>query len=59
MYRAAQYINGFDGKPVTINLVTEDNRLMSVLIEETSDDYKRIMQLVAEGKLTIAPAEGG
>lgn len=58
MYKTARYINGFDGKPATINLITEDNKLVSVLIEETSDDYKRIMQLVAAGELTIAPAEG-
>jgi hypothetical protein len=30
-----------------------------VPLDPANTDYQNIMQLVAEGKLTIAPAEGG
>lgn len=56
MYSNAQYINGLDGNPscirVNINGVTS-----FVPLDPANTDYQNIMQLVAEGKLVIAPAE--
>ena len=54
MYTNAQYIafNGTNtGIRCDINGVTS-----FVPIDEVNTDYQNIMQLVAEGKLTIAPA---
>lgn len=57
MYSNAQYYNGLNGQlagiRVDINGVTSD-----VPIDPANSDYAAIMALVAEGKLTIAPAEG-
>ena len=56
MYSNAQYTahNGQNtGIRVDINGVTS-----FVPIDEANSDYAAIMALVAEGKLTIAPAEG-
>jgi len=54
MYTNAQYI-AFNG---TNNSIRCDiNGVTSfVPIDEANTDYQNIMQLVAEGKLTIAPA---
>jgi len=59
MYTNAQYFNdgitgkGPDGIRVDINGMTS-----FVPLDPANTDYQNIMQLVAEGKLTIAPAEG-
>jgi len=56
MYTNAQYIafNGTNtGIRCNINGVTS-----FVPLDPANTDYQNIMQLVAEGKLTIAPAEG-
>jgi hypothetical protein len=63
MYTNAQYIafNGtITGIRCDINGIRCDiNGVTSfVPIDEANVDYQNIMQLVAEGKLTIAPAEG-
>lgn len=56
MYTNAQYINDPFGNPagirVDINGVTS-----CVPLDPANSDYQRIMALVAEGKLVIAPAE--
>ena len=55
MYSNAQYYNNINGQPsaicVDINGVTG-----FVPLDEANSDYAAIMALVAEGKLTIAPA---
>lgn len=56
MYANAQYVASFGtvaGIRCDINGVTS-----FVPIEPANTDYQNIMQLVAEGKLIIAPAEG-
>ena len=57
MYKNAQYIRDsvsqeIDGIRVDINGVTS-----FVPLDPANTDYQNIMKLVAEGKLTIAPAE--
>ena len=57
MYSNAQYYNNISGQlsgiRVDINGVTS-----FVPLDEANSDHAAIMALVAEGKLTIAPAEG-
>lgn len=56
MYENAQYINGIDGQPYCIRV--DINGVTSfVPLDPQNADYQNIMTLVAEGKLTIAPAE--
>jgi hypothetical protein len=57
MYTNAQYYNDtLTGQPVGIRC--DINGVTSfVPIDASNTDYQNIMQLVAEGKLTIAPAE--
>jgi hypothetical protein len=56
MYENAQYINGIDGQPYCISV--DINGVTSfVPIDPANTDYQNLMRLVAEGKLTIAPAE--
>ena len=53
MYTNAQYVgNPSDSIRCDINGVTS-----FVPIDDANTDYANIMQLVAEGKLTIAPAD--
>lgn len=58
MYSNAQYYNNISGQlsgiRVDINGVTS-----FVPLDPANTDYAAIMALVDEGKLTIAPAEGG
>jgi hypothetical protein len=55
MYTNAQYVNGMDGKPSCINAQVGD-LFISIPLDPANTDYQNIMKLVAEGKLTIAPA---
>lgn len=56
MYENAQYINGLNGQPTAIRV--DINGVTSfVPLDPANTDYQQIMQLVAEGKLVIAPAE--
>jgi hypothetical protein len=55
MYANAQYYNDLEGKQAGIKV--EINGFESfVPIDQANSDYKNIMDLVAQGKLTIAPA---
>jgi len=55
MYTNAQYVS-FSGNITGIRC--DINGITSfVPIDPANTDYAKIMQLVAEGKLTIAPAE--
>ena len=55
MYTNAQYITDLGGQVCGIRC--DINGVTSfVPIDETNTDYAAIMALVAEGKLTIAPA---
>lgn len=57
MYTNAQYI-AFNGVNTTIRC--DINGVTSfVPIDPANTDYANIMALVADGELTIAPAEGG
>ena len=57
MYSNAQYINDpFTGEKSSIRV--DINGVQSwVPIDPSNTDYQNIMQLVAEGKLVIAPAD--
>jgi hypothetical protein len=58
MYSNAQYVNHpFDRHCLGIS-VEINGTYVFVPIDESNMDYQNIMQLVAEGKLTIAPAIG-
>jgi hypothetical protein len=59
MYENARYIKGFEGNVACINANLPDGQLISVPINLENTDYQNLMALVAAGKLTIAPAEGG
>ena len=57
MYSNAQYYNGINNQPAGIRV--DINGVTSfVPLDEANSDYANLMALVAEGKLTIAPAEG-
>lgn len=57
MYNNAQYCNSMTASPASIRC--DINGVTSfVPIDPANVDYQNIMALVAEGKLTIAPAEG-
>ena len=57
MYTNAQYYNSATAAPAGIRV--DINGVTSwVPIDPENTDYANMMQLVAEGKLTIAPAEG-
>lgn len=58
-YTNAQYINDFiTGQPDTIRV--DINGVTSyVPCDPANTDYANMMALVAEGKLVIAPADGG
>lgn len=56
MYENAQYYKDPFGYICGINVDINGVR-SSVPIDEANTDYQNIMTLVAEGKLTIAPAE--
>lgn len=53
MYTNAQYI----GDPATCIRCDINGMTSFVPLDPANTDYQNIMQLVAEGKLTIAPAE--
>ena len=56
MYSNAQYYNDQFGNLAGIKV--DINGVPSIVpIDPANTDYQNIMQLVAEGKLTIAPAE--
>lgn len=56
MYTNAQYYNDMAGNPAGIRV--DINGVTSfVPLDPSNADYQNIMRLVAEGKLTIAPAE--
>lgn len=55
MYSNAQWVD-FGGHHVSIN-VDINGVASSVPLDPANTDYQNIMTLVAEGKLTIAPAE--
>ena len=56
MYTNASYYNDMLGNPAGIRC--DINGVTSfVPLDEANSDYQRIMALVAEGKLVIAPAE--
>jgi hypothetical protein len=56
MYSNAQYVNGSTG---TVSCIRCDinGAPSSVPIDPANTDYANLMALVAEGKLTIAPAD--
>jgi hypothetical protein len=57
MYSNAQYYNGLNGQLAGIRV--DINGMTSLVpIDPANTDYANMMTLVAEGKLTIAPAEG-
>jgi len=56
MYTNAQYVNGFDGKPMCINADLPNGQFISIPLDPANTDYINIMKLVQEGQLTIAPA---
>jgi hypothetical protein len=59
MYTNAQYYNDTLTGQSPAGIRCDINGVTSfVPIDEANVDYQNIMQLVAEGKLTIAPAEG-
>ena len=56
MYTNAQYYNDLSGDPAGISC--DINGVTSfVPCDPANTDYQNIMQLVAEGKLVIAPAD--
>jgi len=56
MYANAQYYFGIDNK-TNAGIRVEINGIMSnVPLDQSNSDYINIMDLVAQGKLTIAPA---
>jgi hypothetical protein len=58
MYTNAQYYNNTLTGQSPAGIRCDINGVTSfVPIDEANVDYQNIMQLVAEGKLTIAPAE--
>lgn len=58
MYSNAQYVkNAMTGEVDTIRVDINGNPAF-VPIDPENTDYQNIMQLVAEGKLVIQPADG-
>jgi len=57
MYTNAQYVKDRTSDEVASIRVDIDGVNSFVPIDPANTDYANIMQLVAEGKLTIAPAE--
>lgn len=55
MYQNAQYYNDINNEPVGIR-VDINGVTSNVPLDPANSDYFVIMQLVAEGKLTIAEA---
>lgn len=55
MYTNAQYENGPNGQPASIN-VEINGVLWGVPLDPSNTDYANIMGLVATGQLTISPA---
>ena len=56
MYTNAQYYNDMYGNLAGIRVDINDVKTF-VPLDPANTDYANIMALVAEGKLTIAPAE--
>ena len=57
MYSNAQYVRDTISNQVTMIRVDINGVTSFVPIDPANTDYQNIMQLVADGKLTIAPAE--
>lgn len=57
MYEDAKYAKDHLTGEVTTIIVNINGRHSAVPLDPDNTDYAAIMQLVAEGKLTIAPAE--
>lgn len=57
MYNNAQYIENDIIKKITMIRVDINGVTSFVSIDPANTDYQRIMKLVEEGKLVIAPAE--
>ena len=57
MYTNARYVKNSITGEVNIIRVDINGATSFVPIDEANTDYQNIMTLVAEGKLTIAPAE--
>jgi hypothetical protein len=56
-YTDAQYVNGPGGTPQNVGINVKINGVQSyVPCDPANTDYANIMNLVAQGKLTIAPA---
>jgi len=55
-YQNAKYLKDFNGNNACISVYINGVQFI-VPIDESNTDYNNIMQLVAEGKLTISPAE--
>lgn len=56
MYKNAQYVSDYNG--AIVGILVDINGVQTIVpISESNTDYQNIMTLVAEGKLTIAPAE--
>ena len=55
MYANAKYVTNLQGENRSIT-VEIGGIVWSVPLDPANTDYQNIMQLVAEGKLTIAPA---
>lgn len=56
MYSNAKYMNTDFAQPAAI-LVEINGQQCVVPLDPANSDYANIMKLVAEGKLTIAPAD--
>lgn len=50
-------VDGISGPQKHIIIERDDGSFMSFPADPENPNYKELMQLVAEGKLTIAPAE--
>jgi len=57
MYSNAQYLRDELNRQVDMIRVHINGVTSFVPLDPANTDYQNIMQLVAEGKLTIAPAE--
>lgn len=56
MYENAKYISDYDGNNGEIQ-VEINGTVWFVPLDPANTDYQNIMQLVAEGKLVIQPAD--
>ena len=53
--KSARYIYDMDGKTkVSIELTIGENRVQIINVDNTSEHYRELMAMVADGSLTIA-----